>query len=91
MLLCFSLCSRDSGIRPSTLLQFIVISKVTLFPFKFVTFIFKAIIKHILLSKMHITNSQTAQLHKVIGSEQKLVAYIVLLLIMKKLCLMRQK
>ena len=35
--------------------------------------------------------SQTIQLHKVIGLERKLVAYIVLLLIMNKLCTIRQK
>ena len=35
--------------------------------------------------------SQTIHLHKVIGLERKLVAYIVLLLIMNKLCTIRQK
>ena len=34
--------------------------------------------------------SQTIQLHKVIGLERKLIAYIVLPLIMNKLCTIRQ-
>ena len=36
----------------------------------------RSLVKHILLSKLHITNIQTTQIHKVIRSERKLVAVV---------------